>query len=118
MILLHTENSFLLSLSLFCNLCLLLISVLLYQQSRKPRSKNSLSFFDQFPELNPREIHLVKLILQRASTEAMAAELNIAPDSVKKAKHRLKKKLNIPTSKSLESHLRERVLFFPQKKTN
>lgn len=104
-----------LNLSLLLNVILILGVALLYHRKSKlrmaePRVKG---IHHVLPELNPREAHLVELILSRATTERIADELHISPDSVKKSKYRLKKKLNLPSSQSLEEHLREIVHQFP-----
>lgn len=47
------------------------------------------------PSLTAYELRLCTYLKTNLSTKEIATLLNITPDSVKKAKHRLRKKLNI-----------------------
>ncbi|MCE7992667.1 MAG: hypothetical protein HEP71_11835 [Roseivirga sp.] len=49
----------------------------------------------QFPVLTAYDIRLCTYLKANMSTKEIAILLNITPDSVKKAKHRLRRKLNI-----------------------
>lgn len=59
----------------------------------------------EYPNLSKSEIRLLTLIKIRYSQKEIASILNIAPDSVKKAKNRVRKKLNIPESTHLDDFL-------------
>ena len=48
----------------------------------------------QFPLLTAYDLRLCTYLKANLSTKEIATLLNITPDSVKKAKHRLRKKLN------------------------
>jgi DNA-binding CsgD family transcriptional regulator len=53
----------------------------------------------RFPTLTPYELRLCTYLKSNLSTKEIAVLLNITPDSVKKAKHRLRKKIClVPTS--------------------
>ncbi len=47
----------------------------------------------RFPELTPYDLRLCTYLKSNLSTKEIAVLLNITPDSVKKAKHRLRKKI-------------------------
>lgn len=49
----------------------------------------------RFPRLTPYDVRLCTYLKSNLSTKEIATLLNITPDSVKKAKHRLRKKLNM-----------------------
>jgi len=49
----------------------------------------------RFPELTPYDIRLCTYLKANLSTKEIATLLNITPDSVKKAKHRLRKKISL-----------------------
>ncbi|MCE7993654.1 MAG: sigma-70 family RNA polymerase sigma factor [Roseivirga sp.] len=54
---------------------------------------------DQHPKLTPYDLRLCTYLKSNLSTKEIAVLLNITPDSAKKAKHRLRKKLALqPTS--------------------
>lgn len=57
------------------------------------------------PELSTGELRLCALIRLNLNLKEAAALLNISPDSVKTARHRLRKKLNIPEEGSLTDYL-------------
>ncbi len=56
---------------------------------------------DRFPELTPNEMKLSALVKLNLNIKEMAAILGISPDSVKTARHRLRKKLDINTEVNL-----------------
>ena len=49
----------------------------------------------RFPTLTPYDLRLCTYLKSNLSTKEIATLLNITPDSVKKAKHRLRRKLSI-----------------------
>ena len=49
----------------------------------------------QFPELTSYDLRLCTYLKSNLSTKEIATLLNITPDSAKKAKHRLRKKLHL-----------------------
>lgn len=55
-----------------------------------------------YPELTSYDIRLCTYLKAHLSTKEIATLLNITPDSVKKAKHRLRKKLLIRSDTSFE----------------
>jgi tetratricopeptide (TPR) repeat protein len=57
------------------------------------------------PELSVGELRLCALVRLNLNLKEAAALLNISPDSVKTARHRLRKKLNIPEEGSLTDYL-------------
>lgn len=59
---------------------------------------------DMYPDLNPSDIKLCALIKLNLDNREIAAILNISQDSAKVARHRLRKKLNLPTEHNLISH--------------
>jgi DNA-binding NarL/FixJ family response regulator len=54
-----------------------------------------------FPEISPNELKICALIKMNLSIKEMASILNISPDSVKTARYRLRKKLNLNTEDNL-----------------
>ena len=54
------------------------------------------------PELTPNELRFMALLKMNLSSKEIANILNVTPDGVKKARYRLRKKLNIQTEDSLE----------------
>lgn len=54
-----------------------------------------------FPEVSPNELKICALIKMNLSIKEMAAILNISPDSVKTARYRLRKKLQLNTEDNL-----------------
>ena len=67
------------------------------------------SFFEnlkeKYPGLTTYDIRLAALIKLNLNTNEIAAALNISPGSVKTARHRLKKKLNLKPEDNLEAFL-------------
>ncbi len=57
----------------------------------------------RFPRLTPYDIRLCTYLKSNLSTKEIATLLNITPDSVKKAKHRLRKKLLVSPEKPISS---------------
>ncbi len=55
----------------------------------------------RFPGLTAYEIRLCTYLKSNLSTKEIATLFNITPDSVKKAKHRLRKKLDIDPEESI-----------------
>ncbi len=60
---------------------------------------------DRHPTLTPYDLRLCTYLKSNLSTKEIATLLNITPDSVKKAKHRLRKKIKVNPSSSILSHL-------------
>lgn len=73
-------------------------------QELNPNFLNEL--LNQFPDLTKSEIRLLILIRVGYSQKEIASILNIAPDSVKKARSRVRKKLNLLESEKLSSYLK------------
>ncbi|WP_264510590.1 tetratricopeptide repeat protein [Flavobacterium sp. N1719] len=59
----------------------------------------------RFPEISANDLKLCALIKMNLSIKEMAAILNISPDSVKTARHRLRKKLQMQTEDNLTEFL-------------
>lgn len=59
----------------------------------------------QYPALSEREIRLCTLILIDFSSQHMATLFGISLTSIKVARHRLRKKLNIPTGESVKNFM-------------
>ena len=55
-----------------------------------------------FSDLTGNEIRLLTLMKMNLSTKEIASILNISPDSVKKARYRLRKKRNLPDEQKLQ----------------
>jgi DNA-binding NarL/FixJ family response regulator len=65
-------------------------------------NKNFYSRIKQaFPDISPNELKICALIKMNLSIKEMASILNISPDSVKTARYRLRKKLNLNTEDNL-----------------
>ncbi len=66
-------------------------------------------FFDRLlqvhPDLTGNDLKICALMRLNLGTKEMATILDISPDSVKVARHRIRKKLNIPTEQNLSSYL-------------
>lgn len=52
----------------------------------------------RYPQLTPYDMRLCTYLKSNLSTKEIATLLNITPDSVKKAKHRLRKKMEMTPS--------------------
>jgi tetratricopeptide (TPR) repeat protein/DNA-binding CsgD family transcriptional regulator len=67
------------------------------------------SFFDTlrqlFPDLNANDMKLCALIRLNMDTKEAASILDISPESAKVARHRLRKKLNLPSEQNLTAYL-------------
>jgi len=57
---------------------------------------------DSFPKVSPNELRLMSLLKMNLSSKEIANILNISPAGIKKARYRLRKKLSLDTSDSLE----------------
>lgn len=68
--------------------------------------KVQIGFFDklklQFPDLTPSEQRLLALMKLKLSKREMAGMLGIAPDSIKKTRQRIRKKINVQDDAALE----------------
>lgn len=56
----------------------------------------------KYPEVTPNELRLMSLLKMNLSSKEIANILNISPAGIKKARYRLRKKLNINTDDSLQ----------------
>ncbi|MBO6631876.1 MAG: hypothetical protein JJ936_10030 [Psychroserpens sp.] len=56
----------------------------------------------QFPEVSPNDLRLMALLKMNLSSKEIANILNISTEGVKKARYRLRKKLNLSTEDSLQ----------------
>ena len=61
--------------------------------------------------LSDRDLHIIRLLVAEITTRQIALHLGLKPDSVKKAKHRIRKKLNLSADTSwnqffAENHLK------------
>ncbi|MBL0048052.1 MAG: hypothetical protein IPP32_08165 [Bacteroidetes bacterium] len=54
-----------------------------------------------YPDISPNDLRICALIKLNLSTKEMAGILNISPDSVKTARYRLRKKLQLNTEDNL-----------------
>lgn len=57
------------------------------------------------PDLTPNEVKLVCFILSGMNNKEIAGIFSVEPESVKKARYRLKKKLRLPEEEGLKSYL-------------
>ena len=57
------------------------------------------------PDLNPNEIRFITYVLMNLNNKEIASLLNITPQSSRKRKERISKKLNIPEGESLFGYL-------------
>lgn len=60
---------------------------------------------EQYPNLTKGEVRLSYLIHQKLSNKEMATVLNVSPAAVEKAKYRLKKKLELDKTQSLDEFI-------------
>jgi DNA-binding response OmpR family regulator/DNA-binding CsgD family transcriptional regulator len=60
-----------------------------------------------YPNLTPLQLTLVSTILFNLNTNQIAGILNISPDSVRKSRYRLKKKINLGPNESLMKYIHE-----------
>lgn len=56
----------------------------------------------KFPEVSANDLRLMALLKMNLSSKEIASILNISPEGVKKARYRLRKKLNLSTEESLQ----------------
>jgi len=61
---------------------------------------------NSFPEISPNDLKICALIKLNLSIKEMAGILNISPDSVKTARYRLRKKLQLKTEENLTEFIR------------
>lgn len=57
----------------------------------------------QFPNITKNDLRLMALMKMNLSSKEIANILNISPDSIKKARHRLRKKMGLDPHESLEA---------------
>lgn len=57
----------------------------------------------KYPEVTPNELRLMSLLKMNLTSKEIANILNISPEGIKKARYRLRKKLNINTDDSLQN---------------
>ncbi|MBT1699847.1 hypothetical protein KK083_23370 [Fulvivirgaceae bacterium PWU4] len=60
----------------------------------------------QYPSLSAKDLKLCALMKLNLETKEIASILDISPESVKVARHRLRKKFDLPTDQSLHAFLR------------
>lgn len=60
----------------------------------------------RYPQLTAYDLRLCSYLRSNLTTKEIATLLNITPDSVKKAKHRLRKKLNADPNRSILNQIR------------
>ncbi|MBC2846055.1 tetratricopeptide repeat protein [Winogradskyella flava] len=70
-----------------------------FQQVHKDFNQNVAK---KYPEVTPNELRLISLVKMNLSIKEMANILNISVPGVKKARQRLRKKMNLSTKDSLE----------------
>jgi len=77
-----------------------------WNEFRNLFEKVQIGFFDklklQFPDLTPSEQRLLALMKLKLSKREMAGMLGIAPDSIKKTRQRIRKKINVQDDAALE----------------
>jgi tetratricopeptide (TPR) repeat protein len=77
-----------------------------WNEFRNLFEKVQIGFFDklkqQFPDLTPSEQRLLALMKLKLSKREMAGMLGIAPDSIKKTRQRIRKKINVQDDPALE----------------
>lgn len=56
---------------------------------------------EQYPSLSPNELRLCALLKLNLSVKEMASLMGISPESVKMARHRLRKKLGLTSDQNL-----------------
>ncbi len=60
---------------------------------------------NQYPDVSPNELKICALMKMNLNTKEMAGILNITPDSVKTARYRLRKKLQLQTEDNLTNFI-------------
>ena len=82
-----------------------------WNEFRNLFEKVQVGFFDKlkqrFPDLTPSEQRLLALMKLKLSKREMAGMLGIAPDSIKKTRQRIRKKINVPDDAALEEMVGE-----------
>jgi tetratricopeptide (TPR) repeat protein/DNA-binding CsgD family transcriptional regulator len=77
-----------------------------WNEFRNLFEKVQIGFFDKlkqlFPDLTPSEQRLLALMKLKLSKREMAGMLGIAPDSIKKTRQRIRKKINVQDDAALE----------------
>jgi DNA-binding CsgD family transcriptional regulator len=77
-----------------------------WNEFRNLFEKVQIGFFDKlkqlFPDLTPSEQRLLALMKLKLSKREMAGMLGIAPDSIKKTRQRIRKKINVQDDIALE----------------
>jgi DNA-binding CsgD family transcriptional regulator len=77
-----------------------------WNEFRNLFEKVQIGFFDklkqQYPDLTPSEQRLLSLMKLKLSKREMAGMLGIAPDSIKKTRQRIRKKINVLDDAALE----------------
>mgnify|MGYP001974387796 CR=1 FL=1 len=67
----------------------------------------NLAIQSNFPDLTANDLRLIALLKMNISSKQISQILHISPEGVKKARYRLRKKLNLSTTDSLESFLHQ-----------
>ncbi|TPN87028.1 tetratricopeptide repeat protein [Aquimarina algicola] len=60
---------------------------------------------NRFPSITSKELRLIYLLRLNLSSKEISTFLNISTEGVKKARHRLRKKMNLTTGESLEDYI-------------
>lgn len=60
---------------------------------------------DKFPDITSNELRLMALLKMNLSSKEIANILNITPEGIKKARYRLRKKMNISSDESLQDQI-------------
>ncbi len=59
----------------------------------------------KYPTITAKELRLIALLKLNLTSKEISALLNISADGVKKARYRLRKKMNLTTKESLQDHI-------------
>ena len=91
-----------------------LVRTINFDQQDDKNWENFIQYFEQvhkdfsanikrkYPEITSNELRLLALLKMNLSSKEIANILNISPEGIKKARYRLRKKLNITTEESLQ----------------
>ena len=91
-----------------------LVRTINFDQQDDRNWENFIQYFEQvhkdfsanikrkYPEITSNELRLLALLKMNLSSKEIANILNISPEGIKKARYRLRKKLNITTEESLQ----------------
>ncbi len=91
-----------------------LIQTITFDQQDDKNWENFIKYFEQvhkdfsktvkmkYPEITTNELRLMALLKMNLSSKEIANILNISPEGIKKARYRLRKKLDINTEESLQ----------------